>query len=116
MTKKTQANTKQFRLTEKQKLAWLRLYRSQNVGPATFRDLISFFGSASGAIEALPELAARGGAAARIRVCSAGDAEREMDSIKSFGATLVALGEPEYPVTLRAVEQSPPILCMKFKS
>ncbi|RVN79387.1 hypothetical protein CN105_29695, partial [Sinorhizobium meliloti] len=49
-------------LSERQKIAWLRLIRSDNVGPATFRDLISHFGNAEAALEALPELSRRGGA------------------------------------------------------
>lgn len=52
------------RLSDAQRLAWLRLIRSKNVGPATFCDLINRFGSGETAIAMLPELAARGGAAA----------------------------------------------------
>jgi len=48
-------------LTDRQRLAWLRLIRSDNIGPATFRDLIAHCGSAELALEMLPELAARGG-------------------------------------------------------
>ena len=55
-------------LSEEQKLAWLRLIRSDNVGPATFRTLINHFGSAQAAIDALPNLSERGGAARPIRM------------------------------------------------
>ena len=48
-------------LTDKQRIAWLRLIRSDNVGPVTFRDLINHFGSAETALEMLPELSRRGG-------------------------------------------------------
>lgn len=44
-------------LSQKQKLAWLRLIRSENVGPSTFRQLINREGSAEAALEALPQLA-----------------------------------------------------------
>ena len=65
------------RLTERQRLAWLRLIRSDNVGPATFRDLINHFGSAERAIEHLPELSRRGGARAPASLGRAlGDAGR----------------------------------------
>ena len=43
------------------RLDTLRLIRTRNVGPVAFRQLIVRFGSASRALEALPELAARGG-------------------------------------------------------
>src|SRR5690606_38573944 len=48
-------------LSERQKRSWLRLLRTDNVGPASFRSLINRYGSADAALEALPELAARGG-------------------------------------------------------
>jgi len=45
-----------------QRLDWLRLIRTDNVGPATFRTLIQRFGSAAAALDALPHLTSRGGA------------------------------------------------------
>ena len=105
-----------FQLDDEQRLNWLRLIRSQNVGPATFRDLISHYGSASLALEAIPELARRGGAAARIRVCTREDAEREMVRCEKLGAQLIAMGEPEYPALLRAADQCPPLICLIGKS
>ena len=56
-------------LSDAQRVNWLRLIRSDNVGPATFRDLINHFRSASAALEALPELIAKGGSARKIRIC-----------------------------------------------
>ena len=50
--KKSEAGT---RLNDAQRLAWLRLIRSENVGPATFRALVNQFGGAQAAIEALQE-------------------------------------------------------------
>ena len=55
---------KAIRLTDEQRLDWLRLIRSQNVGPRTFRALINHFGGARAALDALPSLARRGGGAA----------------------------------------------------
>ncbi|MEP1516132.1 MAG: DNA-protecting protein DprA, partial [Nitratireductor sp.] len=49
------------RLSDRQRLSWLRLIRTDNVGPATFRDLINRFGSAERALEALPGLMRSGG-------------------------------------------------------
>ena len=43
-------------LSDRQRLHWLRLIRTPNVGPASFRDLINRFGSAEAALEMLPEL------------------------------------------------------------
>ncbi len=75
-----------FHLDDGQRLNWLRLTRSQNVGPATFRDLISHYGTAAAALETLPALAERGGAASRIKICPIEDAEREMIRCHSAGA------------------------------
>jgi len=50
---------KTFRLSDEQRIDWLRLIRSQNVGPRTFRALINHFGGARAALEALPGLARR---------------------------------------------------------
>ena len=47
------------RLTDEQRLDWLRLIRSDNIGPRTFRTLINHYGGARAALDALPELARR---------------------------------------------------------
>jgi DNA processing protein len=65
-------------LTPEQRLAWLRLIRSENVGPATFRALITSFGSAQAALDALPDLSRRGGEHRRVRIAGRDEAEREM--------------------------------------
>ncbi|CDZ42910.1 DNA-processing protein DprA [Neorhizobium galegae] len=100
-------------LTERQRIAWLRLIRSDNVGPATFRDLINHCGSAENALSMLPELSARGGAARAIRIASVQEAERELDAAHRYGARFVGIGEPDYPPALRQIEGAPPLLAMK---
>ena len=102
-------------LTREQKLAWLRLIRSENVGPATFRDLINHFGTASAAIEGLPELVARGRGRKRLVVASEQDARNELDRLEHVGGQLVCLGEPDYPASLRATEAPPPVLSVLGK-
>src|SRR5690606_36167155 len=79
------------RLTFRQRRDWLRLIRTENVGPATFRDLINRFGSAEAALEALPELINRGGARRQIRMASSEEAERELAAVEKAGAEIVAL-------------------------
>ena len=68
-------------LTREQRLAWLRLIRSENIGPVTFRELINHFGGAAAAIAAAPKLAERGGR--RIRIASEDDAERELAAVEA---------------------------------
>jgi len=97
------------RLSEAQRLAWLRLIRSENVGPHTFRDLLNHFGSAETALTALPDLSRKGGKRG-LRICSLNDAEAEIEAHGKIGADLVALGEPSYPPHLRHVDGPPPLL------
>jgi DNA processing protein len=97
-------------LSDRQKLDWLRLLRSENVGPATFRLLVNRFGGAAEALDALPNLSARGGLKRPIRICPVEDAERELEAAARLGAALVAWGEPGYPPRLATVDGGPPLL------
>jgi DNA processing protein len=97
-------------LTDEQRIDWLRLIRSDNVGPRTFRSLINHFGSARTALERLPDLARRGGAARPGRICSEEDARTELAASKRLGVTLVAPGEAGYPSRLATLDDAPPLL------
>jgi DNA processing protein len=100
-------------LTEKQRIAWLRLIRSDNVGPSTFRDLIHHYGSAEAALAALPDLSQRGGSTRVIRIASEQDALRELEAVHRFGARFVGIGEPGYPQALKEIDGAPPLLTVK---
>ncbi len=103
---------KPVRLDDDQRLDWLRLIRSENVGPRTFRALIERCGSARAALDALPDLARRGGAKRPIRVAAIGEIEREFALARKLGVRFLALGEPEYPPALRQIEAAPPVLAL----
>lgn len=104
---------KGIRLSDAQRLAWLRLIRSENVGPATFRDLIAHCGSAAAALEMLPELVRRGGARRPIHIASREEAERELEAAARIGARFVAVGEPDFPPYLRQCDNPPPLVAIK---
>ncbi|MDB5530271.1 MAG: dprA [Devosia sp.] len=97
-------------LTRSQRTAWLRLIRTENVGPVTFRQLLNRFGSADAAIEALPGLLKRTGTAPRITTQM--QAEDELAGLERFGARLVATGEADYPNLLNYIPASPPLVTM----
>ncbi len=99
-------------LTDEQRLDWLRLIRSENVGPRTFRALINQFGGASAALEALPDLARKGGRLL-LKVASRAEAEKEMAAAVRLGVRFVAMGEPDYPKTLKAVDTAPPLIAVR---
>jgi DNA processing protein len=102
----------EIRLSDEERLAWLRLIRSEHVGPRTFCDLLEHFGSAAAALKALPDLARRGGARS-VGVCARDRAERELEKAERLGVALVALCEPEYPLRLRMIDDPPPILAVR---
>ncbi len=97
------------RLTDAQRTAWLRLIRTDNVGPVTFRALLNHYGSAEAALEALPELSRRGGGG-RLRVVTVAEAEDEIAATRRIGGDVVAVGEAGYPAHLRTIEAPPPLV------
>lgn len=99
-------------LTETEKLDWLRLIRSENVGPMAFHQLLHRYGKASKALEAIPELARRAGKHT-IRIASAAEAKREFEALSKLGGRLVAYGEDEYPALLAEIEDAPPLLAVR---
>jgi len=104
-------NAKRKSLTEAERLDWLRLIRSENVGPITFHRLLERYGSAARALDALPELAARGGAR-RICIASKEDTGREMEQVAASGVQLIALTEEHYPPLLGQTEDAPPLIAV----
>jgi len=100
-------------LPESERLASLRLIRSENVGPVTFRDLIAHFGSAAAALAAMPELSRRGGFRRAIRLCTTGEAEAELTRARTAGAELLFMTEARYPPALAALDAPPPLIYAK---
>jgi DNA processing protein len=100
-------------LTEEERLDWLRLIRSDNVGPRTFAWLLRHYGDARNAIEALPELSRRGGASRTIRVYPRAEAEREMEAARKLAVDFVGIHEAGYPHRLAAIDDAPPLLAVR---
>ncbi len=100
-------------LNDAERLACLRLIRSENVGPVTFRELINHYGGAAPALEALPDLAARGGNKRRIRITSKSEGERELERARKSGAKPIFTIEPGYPPALASIEAPPPLLYVR---
>ena len=98
------------RLTRTARLDWLRLARTENVGPVTFAQLMRRYGDASSALAALPELALRGGRATPPRTLSLAEAERELDAGERLGARLIVGADVDFPPLLAAVDPPPPLI------
>ncbi len=93
-------------------VARLRLIRTPGIGPIAFRQLLARFGSAGAALDAIPDLARRGGGKAPI-VCPLAAAERELAAVERFGATFLSIGQGLYPRALAELENAPALLTAK---
>lgn len=98
-------------LPEAERLDWLRLARTERVGPITFRELLGAYGTVARALEALPDIAARG-RGKKITPYDRGAAEAELARLRKGGGRLVALCEADYPAALAQCEDAPPVLCV----
>jgi len=101
------------RLSESEKLSWLRLIRTPHVGGVAFWELLSHFGSASAALEALPEFAKFGSRVTARSIPSVAAAEAELERAGETGMTLHATHEAGYPPLLSHIEAPPPLLYVK---
>ena len=93
-------------LSPAEQVNWLRLYRSQNVGPSTFFRLLQRFGTAGNAVQALPELARRGGTR-NFRAHPKAAAEAELAALERLGGRLIASVDASFPAALKVVETAP---------
>lgn len=97
-------------LSSDEKLAWLRLIRSENVGPKTFFQLLKLYGTAEKALDAMPAMSQRGGKSKAIRLYSTEQAEQEMEACERLGTQVIAYAEPDYPPLLRHIPDPPPVI------
>lgn len=94
------------------RVARLRLIRTPTIGPITYRQLIARFGSADAAIDALPDLAARGGGRAP-KVVDASVADREIAAVEKLGARYLFLDDADYPPLLAELDNAPAAMTLR---
>ena len=90
----------------------LRLIRTPGIGPIAFRQLLLRFGSASAALDAIPDLARRGGGTVP-RLCSVDAATREIAAVEALGARFLSIGQGLYPRSLAELENAPPLITVR---
>ena len=90
----------------------LRLIRSPNIGPVSYRQLMARFGNARAALEALPDLIRRGGGK-RVVLANEAVISREFQVVQAFGARHVFIGDADYPFLLSHLDNAPPVICVK---
>ena len=96
--------------TTSQKLDWLRLSRTENIGPITFYKLLEIYGTADKALESLPELSRKGGRKKPLVAPDSRAIEKEYSALQKSGGDMVCAGEDAYPLALAATDDAPPIL------
>lgn len=95
-------------LSQGEAFARIRLLRSPNVGPVSYRQLLHRFGSGEAALAALPDLAGRGGAA--YRIAAEARIADEVAAVRAAGARYLFHDSPDYPPLLAQLDSAPPIL------
>jgi DNA processing protein len=98
----------QSELSQAEAFARIRLLRSPNIGPVSYRQLLARFGTAVATIEALPELGTRG--KKTYRAAAKDQIEREIESVIDAGARYLFHDQDHYPALLAEIDSSPPII------
>lgn len=96
--------------SDEERLARLRLIRTDGIGPVMFRQLIMEFGNGVTAAEQAPERAASSGRRKPLRIADAGACHQELEAVARLGAQVFFWGESAYPYRLAATEGAPPVL------
>jgi DNA processing protein len=99
-----------------ERLACLRLNRTENVGPVTFREIINHCGGAERALAALPDLTRRGGRRSPVQIYPRDRAEAELEAAYKTGARPLFTIEPGYPAVLVHAGVPPPLLYVKGRT
>lgn len=98
--------------SSQKELDQLRLIRSPNIGPVSYRQLMARFGSARAALDALPDLIRRGGGKHGV-LANASDIAREFQLVQTLGASHVFMDDADYPYLLSHLDNAPPVICVK---
>lgn len=103
---------KKSQLSAQERLDWLRLTRTEQVGPVTFRQLLARYGSPGDALKALPSLSLRGGRSKPLSPPSLSQVEAELAALEKLGGRFLCLCEAAYPESLGQIEDAPPVIAV----
>ena len=92
---------------------YLRLIRSENIGPNFFWRLLEIFGDANIAVREASDFFRKIGSKKKIKITSIAEAENEIEKIQKFGAKIIIASDPNYPKILRTIYDAPPLLTVK---
>lgn len=86
-------------------ISWVRLTRTEGIGPITFKKLIQKYKSASAALEELPHIARK-----KFNLYSADKAQAEIEKTLTLKGQILTLLDPDYPILLKQIDDAPPII------
>ncbi len=98
-------------MNERDRRDWLRLARTENVGPVTFGALLLRYGAPGAALDALPQLAARGGKREFVLPPEA-EIVREIETLERMGGRFILSCEADFPAGLAALDPPPPVIAV----
>jgi len=93
-----------------ERMGWLRLIRTENIGPINFYHLLETYGSALAALDALPQMAARGGRKKPLTVPAQSIVEKEYEALRKCGGDILTAHDTDYPLALAAIPDAPPVI------
>ncbi len=94
----------------KERIASIRLARTDHIGPVTFQKLLQIYGTAQAALDALPDISVRGGRKRKLVPASQAEAQKEHARSTELGGRILIWGEADYPAALQPLSDAPPIL------
>lgn len=95
-------------LSQEEAFARIRLLRSPNIGPVSYRQLLRRFGTAQASLEALPDLAGR--SAGAYQPAPEKRVVAEINALRESGARYLFHDSADYPTLLAELDSAPPIL------
>lgn len=96
-------------MTEKEKFAAIKLALSENIGPMTYKGLLSYFKNPLTALEHLPEFL-KNSRRKSIKIAPDSLVHQQIETAKKMGAEILILNAPGYPSLLKQIDDAPPIL------
>ena len=100
-------------MMDKATLHTLRLFRSENVGPATFKSLIEIYKTPENALKNIEELSLKGGRQKPIKIASLKEVEREVEKTQKIGAEIISIFDEAYPTLLKNIYDAPPVITIR---
>ncbi|MEM9471509.1 MAG: DNA-processing protein DprA [Pseudomonadota bacterium] len=97
-------------ISDEERICRVQLAQSDNIGPATYHQLLDLYRTAGEAIAALPDLALRATRGRRIRLYPRERALRDIDRTHACGGHVITCGETGFPQLLAQAVNPPPVL------